>query len=755
MGRATLIDVNAETPMDRATFLRASFLLATSAAVIPALADGNATRNDPTAGSRVFRAGAHAQSIDPPTYPVIVNGMFEARQATRSYDPLHARCLVLDDGTTRVAIAVVDSCILPRQVCDEAKRLAAPRTGIPADRILISATHNHSSPAAAGALGCPVDEGYAAWLPGRIAEGIVQANRNLAPAHIGWTTVDAPEHTHSRRWLARPDRLQQHPFGGKPHRGRMHPQPPMENFVAPSGPDDPEITMLSMVSPDGRPIALLASYAMHYFAGGPLTSADWCGHFCRIVQQRLAQSDRGAGASQGEARPVPIAIMAQGTSGDTQWIRYHQPDYRTTVAAYSKELAEIAVGAYEQIEYQDWAPLRMAEAKLTLDRRVPDEKRLHWARSVMQKIGDRPPRGRAEIYAREQILLLEEPRRELVLQAIRVGQLGITAIPNEVYALTGLKLKAQSPLPVVMNVELANGGEGYIPPPEQHFLGGYSTWEARTAALEAEAEPRIVDAVLGLLEEVAGAKRKPPSTQPAGAYAEAVLADEPAAYWRLDEMVGPRATDASGHSRHGRYELGVAFYLPGPQGPGFCGEGIVNRAAHFAGGQMIAPVPDLGDACSVELWCYNGMPGAARDVAGYLLSIENANAGADGSALHLGISGKAIGNTGDGPDRLMIHTGDDPSQAVAGRRRLELKTWYHVVLVVRGSAVTLYLDGQPELETSLPVAPRIGPGNLILGGRATGEGSDFAGLIDEVAVYPRALSPTRIDEHYRQGKSGK
>ena len=90
------------------------------------------------------------------------------------------------------------------------------------------------------------------------------------------------------------------------------------------------------------------------------------------------------------------------------------------------------------------------------------------------------------------------------LQAVSIGELGITAIPNEVFAITGLKIKMQSPFDTTMNIELANGSEGYIPPPEQHLLGGYTTWPARTAGLEVQAEPRIVAAVLTLLEQVAG-----------------------------------------------------------------------------------------------------------------------------------------------------------------------------------------------------------------------------------------------------------
>ncbi|MFM7836743.1 MAG: hypothetical protein ACKPJD_33535, partial [Planctomycetaceae bacterium] len=135
--------------------------------------------------------------------------------------------------------------------------------------------------------------------------------------------------------------------------------------------------------------------------------------------------------------------------------------------------------------------LAMSEERLLLQRRVPDAARLEWARRLSAEVGERLPRGWSEVYSFEQLYLHEEPQRELKLQAIRIGDLGITALPNEVFGITGLKLKHSSPLVATMNIELANGAEGYIPPPEQHVLGGYTTWPARTAGLEVQAEPQI------------------------------------------------------------------------------------------------------------------------------------------------------------------------------------------------------------------------------------------------------------------------
>src|SRR5678815_5342795 len=130
------------------------------------------------------------------------------------------------------------------------------------------------------------------------------------------------------------------------------------------------------------------------------------------------------------------------------------------------------------------------------------------AKEVVAKLGDSLPQSQPEIYAKEALYLHDRPKAELKLQALRIGDLGITAIPNEVFAITGLKLKKQSPLAPTFNIELANGAEGYIPPPEQHALGGYTTWPARTAGLEVQAEPKIVAALTELLEKVAEKPRK-------------------------------------------------------------------------------------------------------------------------------------------------------------------------------------------------------------------------------------------------------
>jgi len=352
-------------------------------------------------------------------------------------------------------------------------------------------------------LGTNSDPDYEAFLPPKIAEGIAQAFFNLEPARVGWTVVDAPAHTHCRRWLKHPDKYADDPFGEKTVRAMMHPGYQNPDYIGEAGPVDSGLTLLSFQSSNGkRPIGLLANYSMHYFGVRGGFSADYYGLFCELMEAKIRSTDSGNA-------PYVVAI-SQGTSGDLHWMDYSNPKKENYgIERYSEELTDIAYEAYNNIEYiTDTPELGMVEKAITLKRRLAGGQRVSWATEMNARRGDRLPENRSEVYAEQAIWLLNNPEEKLILQTVRIGDLGVTAMPNEVYGITGLKLKAQSPFETTVNMSLANGAAGYIPPPEQHYLGGYTTWPARTAALEQDAEPQIVDALLGMLEELSGRQRK-------------------------------------------------------------------------------------------------------------------------------------------------------------------------------------------------------------------------------------------------------
>jgi hypothetical protein len=322
------------------------------------------------------------------------------------------------------------------------------------------------------------------------------------------------------------------------------------------------------------------------------------------------------------------------------------------------------------------------------------------------------------------------------VQALRIGDIGIATTPTETYAITGLKIKAASPLPHNIVIELANGGDGYIPPPEQHLFGGYNTWAARSAGLEVMAEPKITEAAVSLLETVSGKPRREYAFGH-GPAAGVVRDLKPAAWWRLNEFAGPIAVDASGHQRDALYEREVTYYLEGPRSDVFCAPGETNRAAHFVGGRLRARMAGLGDRYTVSFWCWNGMPDNARAVSGWFFS-RGHDHGLGAYGDHFGVGG-TDGHSG----KLIFFHGGDPKSVVAGKTFIPRWQWQHVALVRDGANVRGYLNGALEFESQQPADFPSGLEHAFFGGRSDND-SNWEGRLDEIAVFYRALPAAEI-----------
>jgi putative membrane-bound dehydrogenase-like protein len=667
-----------------------------------------------------LRAGVATVDISPPTLPAIIAGGFLEKRGDAVIDRLHARCFVLDDGTTKLAFAIVDTCMMTQALIDEAKELASRQCGIPVDHMTVSATHTHSAPAAMGCLGTRLDKGYATFLVPKIAAGIVVAEKNLQPARIGWASIDDWAHTHNRRWIRKAGSEVVDPFGEATGRANMHPGYLSKDVIGPSGPVDPGLSVISIQTRDGKPLGVLANYSQHYFGAGAV-SADYYGAFCRQVAQKLGQGGEGNGPF--------VCAMSQGTSGDLMWMDYGREKSAMTMEGYAEAVAANAVQALREIKYREVVPLGIVERKLALKYRVPDEKRLAWARPIAAQIQNDLPKDRTEVYAREAVILHERQQTSLKLQAIRIGDLTIATLPNEVYAITGLKLKAQSPFAAHFNIELANGAEGYIPTPEQHALGGYTTWPARTAGLEVMAEPKEVEALLGALEEVTGRKRRAMGAED-GPYAKAVLNGKPKAYWRLDDAASRTAANSVAGGAAAKVFDGAAWYLPGAgSGTGygggealkpsaFSGGRQINRALHLAGGRVEAELK-TGDKASVALWFWLGHESGASDRSGTVVEALGAKLMARQSADH----------------RVRLSLGES-----VAKDDLRADGWHFAVLVRDGAEVRLHVDGstKPSLESAVSEA-----------GPKLAFGRGLEGKLDEIAVFDRVLRPDEIAGFWR------
>ncbi|MBK9170658.1 MAG: neutral/alkaline non-lysosomal ceramidase N-terminal domain-containing protein [Bryobacterales bacterium] len=456
-----------------------------------------------------LRAGAATAEITPaPGYaldgPIMANG-----PAERIHDALFARCLVLESGGTRLVFVVCDVCMIENSVVDRAKREVAAATGIPASQVLISATHTHSAPRVLRVERDPVawpvnatdlHPPYEEALVGRITEAVRRAVGHLAPAEAGWGAGSLPGDVFNRRWFVKPDAIPPNPFGERTDRVMMGPPRASDALIEPAGPVDPEVSVLAVRSAGGAPIALLANYGLHYVGGVPRTdiSADYFGVFARELGRLLN--------ARGGAAPF-VGILSNGTSGDVNNVDFRRkaeqaPPYKRMEEVAGRLAKEVAT-VYGRIAFQRNLSLDVRQAPLTLGVRKPDAGRVAWAREALLAEGGHPRRN---IYAREVLYMHQRPATfKTTLQAMRVGDLGIVALPCEVFAETGLELKRQSAFQPSFVIELANGYGGYLPTPRQHALGGYETWLARSSFLEADAAPKLSGRSLDLLHDLRNA----------------------------------------------------------------------------------------------------------------------------------------------------------------------------------------------------------------------------------------------------------
>ena len=447
-----------------------------------------------------FRAGAATSNITP-WLGVSIAGYMNDRKAEHIHDELHTRCLVLDDGATKIAFAIVDSCMVPREIVDDAKKQIMDATGIAPDHVLISATHTHTAPTSTPCFQSNSDPEYNRYLAVKISDGVRRAVTNLAPAKIAWGAGSVPDQVFNRRWKMKEGTIGPNPFG-KVDKVQMNPPSASENLVEPAGPIDPEVPYIFVKSVDDKPIALLANYSLHYVGGqgGLHVSADYFGMFADRVSRLLDVAD---------IDPPFVGMMSNGTSGNINNINFRVQGESKPPYAQMKFVADtVAQNVFESmkdLQWNDRVTLDAVAQDLQLGVRKPTEQELAEAQEVVRKAEGREMTTLPEIYARESVLIAEYPdTMPVTIQALRIGNLGIASIPCEVFVEIGLAIKEQSALKPAFTIELANGYNGYLPTAAHHELGGYETWRARSSYLEVGAADKIQSTALELLTQLQG-----------------------------------------------------------------------------------------------------------------------------------------------------------------------------------------------------------------------------------------------------------
>jgi hypothetical protein len=282
----------------------------------------------------------------------------------------------------------------------------------------------------------------------------------------------------------------------------MHGDTTRADFRGLEGPDDPSHLALFAVDSEDRPIAVLYNNTTHptTFYGGDFFSADFPGAARAFLREAL-----------GESVAVLFFNGAQGDiSIDDQLTRHHlRTERELSMVRTAHQVTAETLRLFTEAAFHEQLDLNVATEEIELPIALPRPERVAWAESVLAERIDPASRVGMEFILAYGIKSLQdqfsgETEQAVPLQAIRIGEVLLCAVPFELYCQFGLDIKRRSPAPIGGIVGIANGEEGYLPTPYATMGGGYSGEPIRWTRFAPNAGFLLVDRCVDLLHRAWG-----------------------------------------------------------------------------------------------------------------------------------------------------------------------------------------------------------------------------------------------------------
>lgn len=465
---------------------------------------GWAAEPEKNASAPVFKAGFAEKDITPDIGMEAPGGYGKSYHKS-IHDPCKVRASVFDDGRSQVAVVGIDALGIRRDTVLKVRKAVQEKTGIPADAILIGASHSHSS----GPCGWIVrgefdhasklvqDLAYEhstiadpVYLT-RVEQGLIDAiceayeHRVEAKAGVGRGTEDKV--AYNRRFLMKDGRATTHPGLGNPE------------IVKPAGPVDPEVGVIGAWSAKepGKLLGCVVNFACHATTSPGGISANYIYYLEKAIQGYYGKDC--------------VVVFVNGASGDVTQVDNQSPFVYPTGDRWAQlvggKVGAEALKVLLTVEPGVLTPIAAKTKVWSIKRRVPDPERVKASLAIVE--GEKSKADPTEwTFAKETVmldaLLKKEPAVDVEAQVVQVGPAVFVTNPAEYFCRYGLEIKKGSGFPFTFPVSLANGCVGYVPTEEAfgEHGGGYETRLTSYSNLEITAGSQMRDAGIELARQL-------------------------------------------------------------------------------------------------------------------------------------------------------------------------------------------------------------------------------------------------------------
>ncbi len=434
----------------------------------------------------MLRCGFYEKEMTPPL-GCPIPGYFKERIGDDVKDKLFAKAIVVDNGTTTIAILAIDAIGTSSQLHDEVTKRIEEYIGLKPENVMICATHTHTGIPVALRKGQKTDKAYIDMLCRLAADCVILAYKRLDKATAKYAKGIVDSISFVRNYKMKDGTIRTNP-------GRKNP-----DIVAPYSEIDPDLSILYFEDENNKPIGAIINFACHHdCVGGTGISGD----YSSILSYELKKT-------YGDDF---ISVFVSGACGNINHIDVnseHEPEHYKKMG---KILATEAIKVIKEATILPNEKITSNKQYIKIKTRVPSDLELEEAKKVVKNYKERQTGGGdhnldllTEIKLPLSKRLLEyyedmPSEYEVCLQTIGIGDCIFYVFPGEVFTQFGQYIKEHSSTSNNFIVTLANGTYyGYIPVKEL-FLP--TVYEASPAGkLTPEAGYIMADKLLDMAQE--------------------------------------------------------------------------------------------------------------------------------------------------------------------------------------------------------------------------------------------------------------